>query len=163
MTVGRARRAVSVAIAVIALAILLFPPWRAIGIRTTTRYAAVPAVVPSVVTDTLRWTLAFAPIYAPPRADLDGQHMRQLATRSLAGDPAAARELRRSTEAFERRYHVPEVLRAAGALWRDSVLARAGIPSVTSYDVNFAIDQRWISARLVVLIGLGAFILRRRA
>jgi hypothetical protein len=88
--------------------------------------------------------------------------MQQLATRSLAGDTSAAIELRRSTNETERRYHAPEVLRAGGALWRDSVLAKAGIPSVTSYDLTFAVDRRWMAARLAVLAIVGVLILRRR-
>jgi hypothetical protein len=89
--------------------------------------------------------------------------MRELATRSLAGDSAAKAELRRSAATFEGRYQVPEVLRAPGALWRDSVLSRAGIPSITSYDLMFAIDQRWLAGRLVVLAAITLVGLRRLA
>lgn len=119
-------------------------------------------VAPSTVTDTLDWALAFAPVYAPPRAAIDGSRMRLLATRSLSGDTIAAAELRRSTTRVERKYQVPEVLRAAGALWRDSVLAVAGIPSVTSYDVSFALDGRWMAARLMVLLVAGLILVRVR-
>jgi hypothetical protein len=116
-----------------------------------------------MLVDTLRWTIAFAPLYSPPHAALLGPRMQQLAIRSLSGDTAAGNELRRSTEHVERDYHAPEVLRAAGALWRDSILARAGIPSVTSYDLTFSIDQRWMAARLTVLAILGFAFLRRRS
>ena len=150
-------------IAILALVIVVFPPWQGRAVRTTTRYAAVPGVAPSVLTDTLTWTLPFAPVYAPPRATLDGNRMQQLATRSLLSDTAAASELRRSTEEIERKYHAPAVLRAAGALWRDSVLAKAGIPSVTSYEMTFAIDRRWMAARLAVLFTVGFVLLLREA
>lgn len=152
-----------VGIAIFALVIVIFPPWRARAVRTSTRYAAVPGVAPSVVTDTLTWTLPFAPLYAPPRAALEGRRMQQLATLSLSGDTAAASELRRSTEELERKYHAPEVLRAAGALWRDSVLAKAGIPSVTSYDLTFAIDRLWMAGRLAVLVIVGFVLLSRHS
>ena len=121
-----------------------------------------PGIAPSDVTDTVQWTVAFAPVYAAPRATIQGERMRQLATRALSGDSVAAGELRRSTEQVERRYHAPDVLRASGSLWRDSVLARAGIPAVTSYDLTFAVDERWMAARLAVLAVVGAVLLRRR-
>ena len=148
------------AIAVAAVMIVVFPPWQARAIRTTMRYAAVSGVAPSVLTDTLTWTLPFAPVYAPPRVPLDGQGMRRLALRALSGDTAAAAELRRTTGPTERAYHAPDVLSAGGALWRDSVLAKARIPSVTSYDLSFATDRRWMSARLVVLLLAGFLLLR---
>ena len=160
--VGRTRRLVVAGLAAFALVVIVFPPWRARAIRTTTRYAAVPGVAPSVVNDTLVWTLAFAPVYAPPRSTLDGQRMKLLAARSLSGDTTAAGELRRLTEDVERRYHAPEVLRAAGAIWRDSVLARAGIPSVTSYDLTFVIDESWMAARLAVLATVVFVLLLRK-
>jgi hypothetical protein len=138
----------------LAALIVVFPPWRARAIRTTARYDATPGVAPATLIDTVRWTLAFAPLYAPPRATLGGGQMRELATRSLAGDTTAKAELRSSTAAFEARFHVPDILRASGALWRDSVLAKAGIPSVTSYDLSFIIDQRWMATRLTVLAAI---------
>ena len=138
----------------LAALIVVFPPWRARAIRTTARYDATPGVAPATLIDTVRWTLAFAPLYAPPRATLGGEEMRQLATRSLAGDTTAKADLRRSTAAFEARLHVPDILRVSGALWRDSVLAKAGIPSLTTYDLTFAVDQRWMAARLTVLAAI---------
>jgi hypothetical protein len=161
--VDRKRRFALVGIATLALFVVVFPPWQARAIRTTTRYAGVPGVTPSMLIDTLRWAIAFAPLYSPPRAALPGQRMQELANRSLSGDTAAETELRRSTERVERDYHAPEVLRTAGALWRDSILARAGIPAVTSYDLTFAIDQRWMAARFTVLAILGFVFLRRRS
>lgn len=149
-------------IVIFALLVVLFPPWQARAIRTSTRYAAVTGVAPSTLTDTLGWTVPFAPVYSPPHAAIDGPRMQHLATRALVGDTAAAAELRRVTEPIERQYHAPEVLRAAGALWRDSVLAMAGIPSMTSYDVTFAIDRRWMAARLTVLLIVGFVVQRRK-
>ena len=148
---------------VLALLVVIYPPWRASAVRTTTRYAAVAGVEAATVTDTLRWALAFKPLYAPPRATINGQTMQALATRAALGDSAAKFELRRTTDEFERRFHVPEVLRASGALWRDSVLAKAGIPSVTSYDLSFALDQRWMAARLTVLAAIIFLAVRRRS
>jgi hypothetical protein len=147
---GRARIPFVVVAVGLAAVIVVFPPWRARAIRTTARYDATPGIAPATLIDTVRWTLAFAPLYAPPRATLGGGQMRELASRSLSGDTTAKAELRRSTAAFEARFHVPEILRASGALWRDSVLAKAGIPSLTSYDLSFAVDQRWMAARLTV-------------
>jgi len=147
----------------IALLILLFPPWQARAIRTSTRYGAVSGVAPATLTDTVRWTLTFAPLYSPPRATLGGERMQELATRSLAGDNAAKTELSQLADKFEIRFHVPEVLRVSGSLWRDSVLAKAGIPSVTSYDLTFAIHQRWLAARLAVVAAIGLLATRRRA
>lgn len=152
----------AIAIAILAIAVVLFPPWRARAIRTTMRYAAMPGIAPSVLIDTLSWTLPFAPVYAPPHAALDGQRMQGLATRSLAGDTAAAAELRRLTDPVEKAYHAPETVKASGALWRDSILAKAGMPSITSYDLMFAIDRRWMASRLAVLVALGFVLLRGR-
>src|SRR5207249_3140995 len=134
----RSRLAITVVALMTAVLVLLFPPWRARAIRTTTRYAAIPAVPPVTVIDTITWTLSFQPIYAPPRSRLDSERMRALATRALGGDTGARAELRRTAGAFEQRYHAPEVLRTAGELWRDSVLAVAGIPSISSYSVDFS-------------------------
>jgi len=161
MSLVRRRQIVLVGAAAAALVVLLFPPWRARAIRTTSRYAAASNVAPETTVDTMGWLLAFAPIYAPPHATLDSQTMRLLATRSLAGDSDARAELRRSASAYENRLHVPEVLRASGSLWRDSVLARSGIPSVTSYEVTFTIDQRWLMARMVVLAAVLVYFSRR--
>jgi len=127
------------------------------------RYAAVPGVAPATLVDTVQWSVALEPLYAPPRAALGGERMRELVTRALAGDSAAKLELRLSAATFEGRYQVPEVLRAPGALWRDSVLSRAGIPSITSYDLMFAIDQRWLAARLIVLAAITLLLMRRFA
>lgn len=161
---GRRRRQIVLVVAsCVAALLVLYPPWRAQGIRTTVRYAAVPGVAPATLIDTIQWTLALSPLYAPPRAALGGERIRALATKALAGDVAAGAELRRATGPYEDRYHVPEVLRADGALWRDSVLARAGIPSVTSYDLSFVIDQRWLAARLIVLAALALLAIRRFA
>ena len=147
--------------ALLALIVLLFPPWRAQGIRTTTRYGAVRGLAPSVTTDTIVWLLPFMPIYAPPRAGLTADQMHDLASRSASGDATARATLRAATADVERRLRVPEVLRTDGALWRDSVLAAAGIPAMSSYDVSFSLDQRWLAGRLAVL-ALIAFILDLR-
>lgn len=145
------RPAIIVSAVLLAVIILLFPPWRARAVRTTTRYAAVAGIAPATTVDTIEWTLSFVPLYSPPRAGLSGQRMRELSTGSLAGDRAARDSLRRATSDLERRLHVPEVLRTEGELWRDSVLTAAGIPASSSYDLTFRLDQRWIAARLVAL------------
>jgi hypothetical protein len=108
-------------------------------------------VEPSTVIDTVAWPIQFAPIFARPRAAIAGAAMRDLAQRSLAGDTSARAELRRRTGGVERRYHAPEVLRTDGEIWRDSVLAAAGIPATSSYDLTFSIDQRWLALRLALL------------
>jgi len=143
---------------VVAALVFLFPPWRARAIRTTVRYGGVSGLAPSTVVDTIIWPLSFAPLYAPPRARLTGAQMQALAVRSMAGDTSARSALRRSTNDFERRYHVPEVLRTDGEIWRDSVLATAGISAIGSYDLAFTLDQRWLAARLAAL-ALIAFML----
>lgn len=158
---SRARLSLAVAASGLALLALIFPPWRATAIRTTTRYAAVPGLAPSTVVDTLVWPLQFAPLYAPPRPLLTGARMSALASSAMRGDTAARALLSRSTRDVERRAHAPEVLRADGALWRDSVLTAAGIPAMTSYDLSLRIDQPWLAARLAVL-ALVAFILDSR-
>lgn len=153
------RRPLAVAGAcILAFSIVLFPPWHARAIRTTTRYAAASGVEPSVVVDTIEWGLAFAPLYSQPRAPMRVERMRDLATRATHDDPAARDTLRRATADVERRVHVPEVLRSDGEIWRDSVLTAAGIPAVSSYDLSFAVDQRWLATRLVVLALLAFFI-----
>ena len=151
----RHRRLILLGIALVAVLAVLFPPWRARAIRTTTRYAAVSGVAPSTVVDTIEWLIPFAPIYAPPRAQVSGDRMRAVATRAIRGDTVARRWISDSVVVVEQRYHAPEVLRAGGEVWRDSVLAAAGIPAISSYDLAFSIDQRWIAARLVVLALLG--------
>lgn len=145
----------------LALAILLFPPWTARAIRSTTRYAAMQGVAPATLVDTVVWTLRAFPVFAPPRAPVSARVMRALAARSLAGDSLAKRELVGLTEPFERRVGAPEILRASGELWRDSVLAAAGIPSLSAYDVTFAIDDIGIVLRLAS-VALAAFILDLR-
>src|SRR5256714_1089957 len=79
--------------------------------------------------------------------------------RATRGDRAARRELVATTAAFERRYDVPEVLRAGGSVWRDSVLAAAGIPSVTAYELSFSIDDARLALRffLLALIGIALY------
>jgi len=148
---------------VVALVVLIFPPWQARAIRTTTRYAAAADVAPETAIDTITWLLPFAPIYAPPRALLDAETMRILATRSRSGDSDARAELLRSAGKYESQLHVPEVLRVSGSLWRDSVLARSGIPSVTSYGLTCVIDERWLVGRLAVLGALWIYFGRRSA
>ena len=157
----RHRRLILLGIALVAVLALLFPPWRARAIRTTTRYAAVSDVAPSTVVDTIDWLIPFAPIYAPPRAQVTGDRMRAVASRAIRGDTGARRWISDSVVVVEQRYHAPEVLRTGGEVWRDSVLAAAGIPSISSYDLAFSIDQRWIAARLVVLALLGLALERR--
>ena len=152
---GRYRRLIVIGLAVAAALALLFPPWRVRAVRSTTRYAAVAGVAPSTVVDTIDWLIPFAAIYAPPRSRITGDHMRALATRAIRGDTAARRELRESTMDVEQHYHAPEVLWSGGEVWRDSVLAAAGIPAVSGYDLAFSIDQGWVAARLVVLALLG--------
>jgi hypothetical protein len=165
--VPRHRRLILLGLALVAVLALLLPPWRARAIRTTTRYAAVSGVTPSTVVDTIDWLIPFAPIYAPPRPLLTGDRMRELASRAVRGDTDARRRLRDSTMDVEQRYRAPELLRTMGEVWRDSVFAAAGIPAISSYDVAFTIDQRWVAARLAAL-ALLAFALewrgrRRRA
>ena len=151
----RHRRLILLGIASVAVLALLFPPWRARAIRTTTRYAAVSGVVPSTVVDTIDWLIPFAPIYAPPQPRLNGDRMRQLAARAIRGDTEARQRIRDSTVDVEQRYHAPEVLRTRGEVWRDSVLGAAGIPAISGYDLAFSIDQRWVAARLAALALLG--------
>ncbi|MFL5614464.1 MAG: hypothetical protein ACJ796_12460 [Gemmatimonadaceae bacterium] len=156
------RTAIVVVASTIALLLLIFPPWRARAIRTTTRYAAVPGVAPAVAIDSIAWPLSFAPIYSPPRAPLSGDRMRELAVRIANGDTSARRVLREATAEKERLVHVPEVLQTSGELWRDSVLTAAGIPASSSYDLTFAIDQRWLAARLAA-VALLALLIDSRA
>lgn len=151
----RHRRLILLGIALVAALALVFPPWRARAIRTTTRYGAVPGVVPSTVVDTIDWLIPFAPVYTPPRSRLTGDRMRELAARAVRGDTGARRRMHDSVIVVEQRYHAPEVLRTGGEVWRDSVLAAAGIPAISGYDLAFAIDQRWLAARLTALALLG--------
>lgn len=151
----RHRRFILLGIALLAVLALLFPPWRARAIRTTTRYGAASGVAPSTVVDTIDWVIPFAPIYAPPRSRLTGDRMRQLAARAIRGDAEARRRMRDSVIVVEQRYHAPEVLRTGGEVWRDSVLAAAGIPAISGYELAFTIDQRWVAARLAALALLG--------
>lgn len=157
----RYRRLILLCIGLVAVLALLFPPWRARAIRTTTRYAAVSGVAPSTVVDTIDWLVPFAAIYAPPKPLLGGDRMRELASKAIGGDSDARRRLRDSAASVEQRYHAPDVLRTLGAVWRDSVLAAAGIPAISSYDLTFRIDQRWVAARLAAL-ALLAFALEWR-
>ena len=158
----RGRLPIVVGALIIALLLLVFPPWHARAIRTTTRYAAIPGVAPVTVIDTIIWTLAFEPLYAPPRPMLDGERMRALAARSFQGDTGARAELRQRAGAFEQRFRAPEVLRTAGELWRDSVLSIAGIPSLSSYYVTFTLDDRWLAARLAALATIALVLDYRR-
>jgi hypothetical protein len=125
--------------ATLALATLLVthPPWRATAIRHSTRYAGTPGVEPLTLVDTIPWTVPFAPRYAPPRDP-----------RGATPDASA----RSDVAEFERRYGVPDVLRTAGAAWRDSVLAAAGIPAESSYRVTFTVDDGRLALRLALLV-----------
>lgn len=147
---------------VLAILSVLFPPWRARAIRTTTRFAAVSGVAPATIVDTVEWSLSFVSIFAPPRAPLSGGEMRALAVRSLSGDSMARDELRRRTEPFERRYHAPEIIRMDGEVWRDSVLAVAGIPAISSYEASFALADGWIAARLIAIVVIACYVDYRR-
>ena len=151
----RHRRLILLGIALVAALVLVFPPWRARAIRITTRYGAVSGVAPSTVVDTIDWLIPFAPIYAPPRSRLTGDRMRDLSARAMRGDTEARQRIHDSVTVVEERYHAPEVLRTGGEIWRDSVLAAAGIPAISGYDLAFTIDQRWVAARLAALALLG--------
>ena len=129
---------------------MLYPPWRATAIRITTRYGNVEGMQAQSVVDTVEWPLEFAPIAAAPRTPFTTTELQQIVIRAHRGDSTARDELRLTTQSFEERYHVPEALRASAAFWRDSVLSAAGIPSVTTYHVTFAIDD----ARLALRLGL---------
>jgi hypothetical protein len=153
-----ARTAIVAVASTLALLLLIFPPWRARAIRTTTRYAAVSGVAPAIAIDTITWPLSFAPLYSAPQAPLSGDRMRELASRVANGDTSARRVLRRATADRERRVHVPDVLQTGGELWRDSVLTAAGIPASSSYDLTFAIDQPWLAARLAVVALLAVLV-----
>lgn len=157
----RGRQLITGAALVLALAVLLFPPWNARAIRMTTRYAAMPGVAPATVVDTVAWVLRASPLFAPPHAVLPASEMYRLATRAIAGDTSAKRRLLLITEPFERRVGAPEILRTSGELWRDSVLAAAGVPSVSAYDVTFAVDDVGIALRLAA-VAIAAVVLDRR-
>jgi hypothetical protein len=146
---------------VIALVILLFPPWNVRAIRTTTRYAGVPGVAPATVVDTVSWALRVFPLLAPPRAPLSAIEMRDLVIRLREGDNEAKRRLILATEPFEGRVHAPAILRTSGEIWRDSVLAAAGLPSISWYEVEFTLDDLGIALRLAA-VALVAVILDRR-
>ena len=146
----------------IALAILLFPPWNARAVRTTTRFAAVQGVTPATVVDTVSWTLRAFPLFAPPRPEITALEMQNLATHAQAGDSVAKRRLIQLTGSFERRVDTPEILRTSGELWRDSVLAAAGMPSVSSYEVTFALDDVGIALRLAAVALIAVIVDRRR-
>lgn len=147
---------------ILAVLCLLFPPWRARAIRTTTRYAAVRGVEPATVLDTISWSLSFEPLFAPPRAPLSAMELRRLAERAASGDVGARTVLRRAMDPFEQKYNAPEVIRTSGELWRDSVLAAAGVPAASSYEANFWIDNRWLAARLVALVAIASLVDYRR-
>lgn len=132
-----------------ALLIVLFPPWRASAVRTTVRYATAPGVEPFTLVDTVRWTLSFAPAYARPRFPANAAWLDTQGGRTATD--ATREERLRVLDEFERRYHVPPVLRTSGASWRDSILSTAGIPSASSYQASFAIDGARLALRLVVL------------
>ena len=147
---------------VLALLVVLFPPWRARAVRTTTRYAAVAGVAPAILIDTIGWGLSFEPLFAAPRAPMPATEMRRLSERAVAGDAGARAKLRGVMEPFERRYNAPEVIRTSGELWRDSVLAVARVPAVSSYDVTFSIDDRWLAARLIAIAAAASLLEYRR-
>ena len=88
--------------------------------------------------------------------------MGELAQRSFHGDTTARAELRKVGAEIERRYHAPDELRTSGELWRDSVLAVAGIPSMSSYDLQFSLDDGSIATRLAALAGLALLLEYRR-
>lgn len=88
--------------------------------------------------------------------------MRALAERAVSGDARARATLHATMDAFEQRYRAPEIIRTSGELWRDSVLAAAGVPAVSSYTASFTLDDRWIAARLIAIVGIGALLERWR-
>lgn len=156
----RGRLLITGAALALAILILLFPPWRARAIRTTTRYAAVENVAPATLIDTVVWSIRSLPIFAPPRLPLTSAEVRELARRARIRDRVARRRLVGEMDPFERRVGVPEILRTSGELWRDSVLAAAGMPSVSFYDVSFTLDDSAIALRLTLVLLL-AFIVDR--
>jgi hypothetical protein len=150
-------------VVVTALLIVIYPPWRAQAVRKTSRYAGMSGIEPLVFIDTVRWSLSFAPLYAQPRVPFTAADILRTIERASRGDTTAKRALVRTTDRFERRYGVPEVLRVSGSLWRDSVLSSAGVPSVSAYDLSFAIDDRRLALRLLVvaLIGVAVYAIQR--
>lgn len=141
--------------------ILVFPAWRARAIRTTTRYAAVANVAPATVVDTIIWTIRALPLFDPPKAPLTATEARELSQRAQKGDVRAKRHLLDAMAPFERRVKAPEILQTGGEVWRDSVLSAAQMPSVSSYEVAFTLDDSAIALRLSVVLLL-AFIFDRR-
>ena len=142
--------------------ILVFPPWRARAIRTTTRYAAVANVAPATVVDTVTWTIRALPLFDRPKAPLTAAEGRELSRRAQTGDMSAKRRLLAVMDPFERRVKAPDILQTGGELWRDSVLSAAQMPSVSSYDVDFTLDDSVIALRLSVVLLLAFIVDRRR-
>ena len=161
MRIDRGRLLIAGTALALAVLILLFPPWYARAIRTTTRYAAVANVATATVIDTVIWTIRALPLFDPPKAPRTAAEGRELSRRAQTGDTAAIRRLLPMMDAFERRVKAPEILQTVGELWRDSVLSAAQIPSVSSYEVDFTLDDSVIALRLSVVL-LIAFILDRR-
>ena len=161
MRTDRGRLLIAGTALALAVLILVFPPWRARAIRTTTRYPAVANVAPATVVDTVIWTVRALPLFDPPKAPLTAAEGRELSRRAQSGDMSAKRRLLSVMDPFERRVKAPEILQTEGELWRDSVLSAAQMPSVSSYDVAFTLDNSAIALRLSVVLLL-AFILDRR-
>jgi hypothetical protein len=161
----RHRRALVGGALVAALLIVIYPPWRAEAVRETRRYADMSGVAPLVLVDTVRWSLSFVPLYARPHVPFTATDIRHAIERASLGDITAKRTLVTTTDRFERRYGVPDVLRVSGSLWRDSVLAAAGVPSISVYDVSFAIDDRRLALRLflVALMSIAVYAIQGRA
>jgi hypothetical protein len=158
----RGRMLIAAGALMLALLVVLLPPWKARAVRTTTRFSTMRDAAPATLVDTVSWTLASAPIFAPPRAALTGSEMRHLTERALAGDTTARAQLVPVLDAFERRVRAPDILRTSGELWRDSVLTAAGLPSISAYDVGFSIDDVGIATRLAALAVIALLLDNRR-
>ena len=119
-------------------------------------------VAPATLIDTVTWGLSFEPLFAAPQAPMAAAELRRLSERAVAGDLGARAELRRVMDPFERKYNAPEVIRTSGEIWRDSVLAAAGVPAVSSYDVTFSIHDAWLAARLIAIAAVASLLEYRR-
>jgi hypothetical protein len=149
----RKRKATLIAGAVLMTIVALHPPWTARGVTNRMNFDGFPQRPPSTVIDTVRWSVPFAPLYSPPELGLPPDEYASFQRRIAARDPGASLAFRTATEKRERRYHVPDTLRA---VWYEdtsgttrSVAFRRSLVST-----EFTLDWQRLVVHLLVLVVL---------
>ena len=147
---GSGRIVMGVALLLVA-GIVLFPPWRAEGIRTSGTSQTTYPYLSSEAVDTFRWSIPYAALLSPP-ADpsiLDGvlkEELSRAESRGTVVSDSALAQYFASVRRMEARAHIPYQLSVEGR----GEPHRDGYYTVTRVSYSFEIDV----LRLILTIGV---------